>query len=131
DEVLQIEGEHYDSFTGVEFVEIRISSGPYYWTGSSWTATNVWASNKATLYVSSWTYTTVPPWTDGADYIVNCRAMDKANNLEPEISTITCFLYIYIINCFTLYYIPLVILKCGCGVTYGIIPILRFPCILP
>ncbi|MQY66579.1 MAG: hypothetical protein GH147_08960, partial [Clostridia bacterium] len=88
-EVSQIEGEHYDSFTGVEFVEIRISSGTYYWTGSSWTTTNVWASDKATLYVSSWTYTTVPDWTDGADYIVNCRAMDKAQNLEPEISTIT------------------------------------------
>ncbi|MFC2091268.1 hypothetical protein ACFLTD_00665, partial [Elusimicrobiota bacterium] len=76
-------GEFSDSFTGVSVVRIKISSGgAYYWSGSSWTANEMFSNTVATLYTSSWTYSALPAWDDSVVYTVLSEASDPAGNTE-------------------------------------------------
>jgi len=70
-------------YSRINYVQVKISSGSYRWTGSSWTATDQWSNSNAVIYLSSWTYDTSGiAWGDAAVYTVNSRAVDTAGNVE-------------------------------------------------
>ncbi|RKZ15285.1 hypothetical protein DRQ17_06675, partial [bacterium] len=77
-------GEFYDGWSGISRIDIKISSGSYYWTGSSWTTTEQWTNSPADIWASSWTYTSLPSWQNGAVYTITSRAEDNAGNVESS-----------------------------------------------
>jgi len=83
----EIGGTSSDAFSGMNFVEVRISTNStYFWTGSSWTTTSHWLSATGT---SNWNYTNIPNWSDGTIYKIEAKAWDKAGNYKLAIATFT------------------------------------------
>ncbi|MBU4123832.1 hypothetical protein KJ959_09190, partial [bacterium] len=78
----RIRGEFYDAYSGIDYIQIKISSGSYFWTGSSWTAVNQWTNTGANIWASSWTYISLPAWQNAAVYTVISRGADAAGNTE-------------------------------------------------
>ncbi|MBI5573744.1 MAG: right-handed parallel beta-helix repeat-containing protein [Elusimicrobia bacterium] len=72
----------------VSSVTIRISDGSQDWDGvSAWTVPSIWLG--ATLYPSSWTYTSVPSWVSGSSYTVIAKSKDSSDNWSTAYSTNT------------------------------------------
>jgi hypothetical protein len=59
-------------------VWIQNASDLQYWNGSSWGGSQVWLG--ASLWPSSWTYSSVPVWVDNSSYSVTASIKDLAGN---------------------------------------------------
>ncbi|RLD18857.1 MAG: hypothetical protein DRI36_00390, partial [Caldiserica bacterium] len=86
-QVTKFYGSSTDDFSGINKVEIQISSGSYYWTGSSWTVNNTWKEVSYYVSGSTWAYPgetgdILPTWSDGGVYIIKVRGIDVAGNIE-------------------------------------------------
>ncbi|MBI5744156.1 MAG: right-handed parallel beta-helix repeat-containing protein [Elusimicrobia bacterium] len=71
-------------------VSIERPATGLYWNGASWGAGRAWVD--ASIWPSSWTYSSVPAWTDASSYTVVARAVDAAGNWSPVYSTAS-FMY--------------------------------------
>ncbi|MDA3792057.1 MAG: hypothetical protein PF545_00145, partial [Elusimicrobia bacterium] len=87
----EISGGHYDGFTGIDFVKVKVSSGAYYWSGSSWTTTDMYSNTDATVHSSSWTYSApdLPSWDDAAVYNITTFVKDKAGMVQNSTPTVS------------------------------------------
>ncbi|MBU4123829.1 Ig-like domain repeat protein, partial [bacterium] len=86
-ELAEIGGTAGDNWSGIDFVDVRISTNSsYFWTGSSWSAVSFWLNASGS---ASWTYTTLPAWRDGTIYKTESRVWDKAGNYKLAIATFT------------------------------------------
>jgi len=56
-----------------------------YWNGGSWAAGQAWLG--ASLWLSSWTYVSVPAWADNSSYTVTAKVMDTSANWSVDYST--------------------------------------------
>ncbi|MEA3485311.1 MAG: Ig-like domain repeat protein, partial [Candidatus Aerophobetes bacterium] len=84
----EIGGTSADGFSGVDYVELRISSGAYTWAGSSWSSNSNWLSVTGD---TAWKYTSLATdtWKDGNFYKTEARVLDRAGNDAPAVSTFT------------------------------------------
>ncbi len=64
----------------------RFSDG-LYWDGSTWGPGQAWLD--ASLFSSSWTYVSLPPFQEGFTYQMVARALDGAGNWSDPYSTAT------------------------------------------
>ncbi|RLD16096.1 MAG: hypothetical protein DRI36_06175, partial [Caldiserica bacterium] len=86
-----IKGGIHDGYSGIEFVKIRISSGSYYWTGSSWTVNETWLD--CNVFTSTWSYASLSgAWSDAATYTITTYVSDKAGNIQSSTPTVS-FIY--------------------------------------
>lgn len=58
-----------------------------YWTGSAWAAPYAWLD--ASIWPSSWTYTSMPAWVQASSYAIVARSADTSFNWSPVYSTWT------------------------------------------
>lgn len=66
-------------------VSIQRNDTGLYWAGGSWVPGP--AEVSASLWPSSWTYASVPAWTDGSSYTVVAKAADTSANWAVVYST--------------------------------------------
>ena len=58
-----------------------------YWSGSAWdSAVENWLT--ASVWPSSWTYTSVPAWVSGSSYAIRVSALDSSGNASLGISSV-------------------------------------------
>ncbi len=76
----KINGTAFDSGFGLAKVELSLQSDStnQYWTGSEWIGMPIWHTVTGR---DSWSYSTVPPWTN-TGFIVRTRAVDFAGNIQ-------------------------------------------------
>ena len=83
-----VKGGYYDGYSGIDFVKVRISSGSYYWYGSSWTTPGNWLD--ANVFASSWTYTSLTgAWKNAGQYAIETYAADKSGNVQSSTPTVS------------------------------------------
>jgi len=74
-------------------VQIRISTASQDWTGATWTNTvPTWITVPGGL--SSWVYTSTPPWQTGMSYTISAKSVDVAGNT----SSVASYGFIYDLN---------------------------------
>lgn len=62
-----------------------------YWNGAAWVSTQAWA--PASIWASSWTFSSVPGWVDWSTYTVYARSMDSSGNWSLSSSSAS-FMYL-------------------------------------
>ena len=84
---ISIEGTSGETPPGyVTQVQIRISTASQDWTGTAWTsATPYWLTVTGNL--SSWIYTSTPPWVSGQSYTTYAQATDVAGNVSSPVQS--------------------------------------------
>ena len=82
-----ISGTANATLSGLNRVEMQISTGTsYYWTGSSWTTTQTWLL-PSLLSQTTWSYTVPSAMVADATYTVISRAYDNAGQYSSIYST--------------------------------------------
>ena len=66
-------------------VSLRRQADGLHWGGIEWAESQAWLG--ATLFKSSWTYTSIPELADGVQYLVAARARDASGNWSLAYST--------------------------------------------
>ncbi|OGS39266.1 MAG: hypothetical protein A2551_00090 [Elusimicrobia bacterium RIFOXYD2_FULL_34_30] len=87
--LLTISGTAEDNVE-VSLVNISIfdlNNPPNYWNGSAWQTSEYWLD--CTVNQSSWTYTSLPDWSDSGQYQLVAKVKDSSENWSTEYSTIT------------------------------------------
>ncbi|HVC09386.1 MAG TPA: LamG domain-containing protein, partial [Elusimicrobiota bacterium] len=92
DALSSMTGTMYDNLSGVNFVQVRVTTNPATgpdWNGSAYTFAGIPIWRTVSLYSSSWTYpggtgdTLSGAFASGQTYDLEMRAQDNSGNLSP------------------------------------------------